>query len=102
MGGEHGLTGRARDPSRWEEAVALEEVAGGRPWSIWRGILALSTSFWLIPAHSGTGEPEARVPGSLGGTDLPSASPLKKDRSTARAAWTGSMGVPEYWPLMSQ
>ena len=29
MGGEHGLTGRARDPLRWEEVAALEEVAGG-------------------------------------------------------------------------
>lgn len=102
MGGEHGLTGRARDPSRWEEAVALEEVGGSRPWSISRGIPAHSGSFWLIPAHFGTGEPEARVTGSLGGADLLSASLLERDWSTAGAAWTGSMGVPECWPLMSR
>ena len=59
-------------------------------------------AFWLIPAHSGTGEPEARVTGSLGGADLLSASLLERDWSTAGAAWTGSMGVPECWPLMSR
>lgn len=74
MGGEHGLTGRARDPLRWEEVAALEEVAGGRPWSISRGILAHSRSFWLVPAHSSTGEPEARVTGGLEGADLSSES----------------------------
>ena len=59
-------------------------------------------AFWLIPAHSGTGELEARVTGSLGGADLLSASLLERDWSTAGAAWTGSMGVPECWPLMSR
>lgn len=51
MGREHGLTGRARDPLRREEVVALEEVAGGRPWSISRGIPGHSGSFQLIPAQ---------------------------------------------------
>lgn len=45
MGGEHGLMGRAWDPLRREEVAALEEVAGGRPWSISRSILAHSRSF---------------------------------------------------------